>query len=92
MHKVWVTFTWLDTWRTDRLFFNSVQLSHVSTNGSDVFSPDHLSPCFVQPRSKTLAPYSSDTDRRLKMGRRRPSKLGDSALPEEVELREQEEV
>lgn len=56
------------------------------------FFPDHLSPCYLQPHSKTLAPYSSDTDRRLKMGRRRPSKLGDSAPPEEEELREQEEV
>ena len=33
--------------------------------------------------------YSSVTDRRLKMGRRRPSKQGESEPPE---LREQEEV
>lgn len=44
----------------------------------------------TQPQSKT-PPYSSETERRLKMGRRRPSKLGDS-VPLEEELREQEEV
>lgn len=44
----------------------------------------------TQPHSKISA-YSSVTDRRLKMGNRRPSKLGDS-VPLEEELREQEEV
>lgn len=44
----------------------------------------------IQPYSKTL-PYSSETERRLKMGSRRPSKLGDS-VPLEEELREQEDV
>lgn len=43
-----------------------------------------------QPHSSTPL-YSSVTDRRLKMGRRRPSKLGDSA-PLEEELSEQEEA
>lgn len=43
------------------------------------------------PKQTQTAAYSSVTDRRLKMGSRRPSKLGDSA-PLEEELREQEEV
>lgn len=44
----------------------------------------------TRPHTKIPA-YSSVTDRRLKMGSRRPSELGDS-LPLEEELREQEEV
>lgn len=43
------------------------------------------------PKASDASAYSSVTDRRLKMGSRRPSKLGDSA-PLEEELREQEEV
>lgn len=41
--------------------------------------------------SWTSPAYSSVTDRRLKMGSRRPSEPGDS-LPLEEELREQEEA
>lgn len=66
----------------------------VRSSGRYLFPPQTiLPPRYLQPCSKTGHPYSSDTDRRLKMGRRRPSKLGDSAPPEEEEeLREQEEV